>query len=154
MNGMMKLTVAVALVSGLLAGCGEEESKPYFTFAGGGFIFNYRNADAYYGFVLKPVRTTPEGAELEVDFELPQLGQHDIQRIRLREGQLQYAFRSPDLSNIKRNHPYKVVVRVLSDGIELASYTKTFATDIDQSSLPREPLVVGPGYQPNPELSQ
>ncbi len=135
MNDMMKLTAAFALVSGLLAGCGEDESKPYFIFAGGGFIFNYRNADAYYGFVLKPVRAAPEGAEL-------------------REGQLQYAFRSPDLSNIKRNHPYKVVVRVLSDGIELASYTKSFATDIDQSSLPREPLVVGPGYQPNPELSQ
>lgn len=154
MNSVMKAMIPAAVAASLLAACGEDETRPYFTFAGGGFIFNYRNADAYYGFVLKPLRTAPEGAELEVDFELPQLGQHDIQRVKLREGQLQYAFRSPDLSNIRKGHPYKVVVRVMSNGTELATYTKSFATDIDQSTLPREPLVVGPGYQPNPALSQ
>ena len=37
-----------------LAACdGGEGEGPYFEFAGGGFVFNYRYADATYGFVAQ-----------------------------------------------------------------------------------------------------
>ena len=37
-------------------------------------------------------------------------------------------------------------------GKELARYERSFHTDVDQASLPSKPLVVGPGYEPNPDL--
>ena len=47
---------ALALVTVLaLAACGEDVSSPYLEFAGGGFIFNYRNAEAFYGFVANAI---------------------------------------------------------------------------------------------------
>ncbi len=55
----------------LLAACGEDANAPYLSFAGGGFIFNYRNAEAFYGFVAKPLRTLPEGGVIEAQFEVP-----------------------------------------------------------------------------------
>ncbi len=142
----------MAATAMFLSACGDDASKPYFTFAGGGFVFNYRNADLYYGFVLKPERQAPPGAMIEVDFELTQLGQHDVQRIAMREGQLQYTFRTPDLQGVKPGKDYQAVVRLMNEGKEIARYSRAFKTDIDTSSLPNEPLVVGPGYQPNPVL--
>ncbi|MEF2546934.1 hypothetical protein VQ045_07170 [Aurantimonas sp. E1-2-R+4] len=57
------LLACIGLVVILLAiGLATRENvadKPYLTIAGSGFIFNYRVADAYYGFtaiVEKPVR--------------------------------------------------------------------------------------------------
>jgi hypothetical protein len=34
----------------------------------------------------------------------------------------------------------------------LASYERTFKSDLDQSVLPSAPLTIAPGYTPNPEL--
>ena len=62
--------VALALAITLSA-CGEDASSPYLDFAGGGFIFNYRNAEAFYGFVAKPLRRLPEGAVIEARFDMP-----------------------------------------------------------------------------------
>ena len=54
-----------------LMGCKEDPNAPYLEFAGGGFIFNYRNAEAFYGFVAKPLRSLPEGSVIEAQFEVP-----------------------------------------------------------------------------------
>ena len=68
-------------------------------------------------------------------------------------GQLQYSFKTPFLTGIEKGHEYKAVMRLLDPaGKELARYERTFHTDVDQASLPSKPLVVGPGYAPNPEL--
>jgi hypothetical protein len=39
-----------------------------------------------------------------------------------------------------------------AQGKEVARYERSFQTDVDQSTLPDQPLVVGPGYQRNPDL--
>jgi hypothetical protein len=140
------------LITVLLGACGVDESKPYFTFAGGGFIFNYRNADAYYGFVLKAGRATPEGAVIEVTFEMPDGS--DVQTVPVRQGQLQYMFRSPDMDRFVKDKSYEAVVRVLDGEKEIARLTKSFKNVIDPSQFPSEPLVVGPGYQKNPDARQ
>ena len=68
-------------------------------------------------------------------------------------GQLQYSFKTPFLQGIEKDHEYKAVMRLIDPaGKELARYERSFHTDVDQSTLPPKPLVVGPGYEPNPEL--
>jgi hypothetical protein len=151
----MKLRLSMlALAMGLtLAGCGEDPSAPYLEFAGGGFIFNYRNAEAFYGFVAKPLRTLPEGGVIEATLDMPNGAKPFVATEKVVPGQLQYSFKTPFLTGVQKGHEYKAVMRVIdSSGKQLARYERTFHTDVDQATLPSKPLVVGPGYQQNPEL--
>lgn len=136
----------------LLAGCGDDSAKPYLEFVGGGFIFNYRTADHYYGFVVRQKKPLPDGSKLEARFEVPG-GPEQVVEQASRPGQLQYVFQTGDLQGIVKGHPYKAVLRVLdgATGAEIAKYEKSFKTDVDQSTLPEDPLVIGPGYQQPPQ---
>lgn len=137
----------------LLAACGEDENAPYLSFAGGGFVFNYRTAEAFYGFVAKPQRALPEGGVIEAQFEVPGTLEPAISREKVVPGQVQYSFKSPNLTGIEPKRDYKAVMRVIdAQGKEVARYERNFHTDVDQASLPNQPLVVGPGYERNPGL--
>ncbi|MFZ5675768.1 MAG: hypothetical protein ACOZAM_22650 [Pseudomonadota bacterium] len=137
----------------LLTACGEDPNAPYLSFAGGGFVFNYRNAEAFYGFVAKPLRTLPEGGTIEAQFEVPGSPEPAKVTEKIVTGQVQYAFKSPGLTGIQPKRDYKAVMRLLdSQGKEVARYEQNFHTDVDQSTLPNQPLVVGPGYEKNPDL--
>jgi hypothetical protein len=61
--------------------------------------------------------------------------------------------RTRALKGVKQGVPYKVVVEILDKpgGEVIQRLERTFKSDIDQSILPEAPLVVGPGYTPNPE---
>jgi hypothetical protein len=146
--------LAIGFVIALsLAACGEDTNSPYLEFAGGGFVFNYRNAEAFYGFVVRPVRTLPEGGVIEARFDMPRGAEPFVASEKVVPGQLQYSFKTPFLTGIEKDHEYKVVMRVIDpSGKELGRYERNFHTDVDQASLPSKPLVVGPGYQQNPEL--
>ena len=132
----------------LLAACGDDAAKPYVEFVGGGFIFNYRTANHYYGFVVRQKKPLPEGSRLEARFEVPG-GPEQVVEQQARSGQLQYVFQTGDLQGIVKGHPYKASLRLLdgATGAEIAKYETSFKTEVDQSALPEEPLVVGPGYQ-------
>jgi hypothetical protein len=133
----------------MLAAC-RDESAPYLEFAGGGFVFNYRVADDFYGFVAQVKKPLPAGGTVEAQFEVPQ-GPAEIVTQDVTEGQFQYMFRSSNLRGIVKDHPYKATLLVRdAKGAEVARYEKTFQTDVDQSTLPTDPLVVGPGYQKAP----
>ena len=148
----MRHLVWLVVVMCSLMGCKEDPNAPYLEFAGGGFIFNYRNAEAFYGFVAKPVRSLPEGAIIEAQFEVPNSSTPYIVTQDVRPGALQFTFRTEDLRGIEKGHAYKAVMRLLASpsGPEIARYERTFHTDVEQASLPDKPLVVGPGYQINP----
>jgi hypothetical protein len=136
-----------------LTGCGEDPNAPYLAFAGGGFVFNYRNAEAFYGFVVRPVRTLPEDGVIEAQFEVPGKSEPAIVQEKVAKGQVQYSFKSPLLTGIVAKHDYNAVLRLIdAQGKEIARYEQKFHTDVDQSTLPDQPLVVGPGYQQNPDL--
>lgn len=134
-----------------LASCGEGEPSTYVAYAGGGFVFNYRTANHYYGFVVRQTTPLPLGSRLQVRFELPGGGEEVIEQPAV-PGRLQYKFQTGDLEGLEAHHPYKAVLIVSdADGKVLQRLERSFTTDVDQTALPSKPLVVGPGYQPNPD---
>ena len=144
--------VFAALAAIVLVGCDDAEDRPYISFAGGGFIFNYNIAEAFYGFVAIPERSIPPGTILEAHFEDPAGGKSLVVTQTVRDEAVQYSFRTPAVTGVEADRDYTAELRLLTpDGALLASYTKVFRSDIGQDILPERPLTIGPGYQPNPE---
>ena len=131
----------------LVTAC-QDDDKPYLEFAGGGFIFNYRTANHYYGLVIRQKKPLPEGARLEARFETPN-GMEIVTEPAV-AGRLQYKFQTGDLDGILAGHSYVVVVALIdAEGTTLERLERSFQTTVDQSKLPDQPLVSGPGYAPN-----
>jgi hypothetical protein len=137
----------LALATAALAACVDQSR--YLEIAGGGFIFNYRDASATYGVVLLPRRDPPEGATIEARFDDP-AGGGPIVLSREARGGGRIEFQTPPLSGVKAGVPYHVVVTLrAADGSELLRLEKDYTSDLDQSVLPERPLAIGPGYQKN-----
>ncbi len=135
-----------------LAGCSR--SGPYLDISGGGFIFNYRLAEAYAGFIAAPLRTLPDHARIEATFQNPAGGPPIVISKDVTPGRREYSFTTDALKGIKANTDYAVTVRLISaDGKEIEKIDKTLHSDLDQSILGDKPLTVGPGYTPNPALA-
>jgi hypothetical protein len=145
------LKLACMLLALLLAAC-EDASKPPLALAGGGFIFNYRIAEVFYGVSLKPQRRLAVGAVLEGEFENPAGGPNLIVRETLGAPKLLYALQTPPLKGVKAGKPYQVKVRLIEGGKITGRVERTFTSDLDQEMLPEMPLTVGPGYTSNPDL--
>ena len=134
-----------------LPACVDETQ--YLELAGGGFVFNYRNAEATWGVILVPRRDPPEGATIEATFENP-AGGAPIVLARPARGGGRIEFHTPPLRGIVKDRPYHVTVLLKSaTGEELLRIEKDYASDLDQSVLPERPLAIGPGYQKNVDES-
>ena len=120
--------------------------------AGGGFIFNYRIAEVFYGVSLRPQRRLAAGAVLEGEFENPAGGPNLIVRETIGEPKLLYALQTPPLKGVKAGKPYQVEVRLIEGGKVTGRVGRTFTSDLDQDMIPDGPLTIGPGYAPNPYL--
>lgn len=146
-------TLSAVMVAWLaMAGCSEDPSRPYLAFAGGGFVFNYRLAEASYGIVLKPLRPLPEGSVVEVSFEDP-AGGPPIARSRPgRTDGGRLVFETPPVHEVAAGRRYRVTI-VLRDatGGVLQRLERTVTSTLDQSVLPPRPLVIGPGYTASPD---
>lgn len=147
----------VAVVSAaLIAGCDDKpETGPYMEFVGGGFIFNIRNAEAYYGLIAKIVRDVPDGTRLEAEFENPSGDAPFVFEALSPKSQRSYRFETPPLTGIRADRDYWVELRLLdaNDGHVIARQRKAFQSSLDHAVLPKTPPVVGPGYQPNPAVA-
>jgi hypothetical protein len=145
-----KYHLPAIIVGATLGACdsGDSGDKPYLSFAGGGFVFNYRLATADYGFVARVMRTIPAGSLIEAEFENPAGGDTIVLRQSTRAGRSSYVFRTPPLQGVRANRDYQAVLRLLdSEQREFAIYRKSFRSSVDQNVLPETPPVVGPGYQ-------
>lgn len=151
---MRKPALILLLAGFLLSACGEDTQSPYLEFTGGGFIFNYRIAEAFYGFVAKPKRAIPEGSEIIAAFENPSGGDPIIVTATVKPSQLQYMLRTPGVEGVVKDRPYKIIVTLMEPGnpAPLAVYEKEYRSNITQADLPAVALTTGPGYHPNPEL--
>ena len=144
---------SVLLLAAMLAAC--TGSGDYLSTAGGGFIFNYRIAEATYGIALKPMRDLPPDGVIEATFENPSGGAPFVMRKDGPFNPTRIAFTTPPLEGVEKGRPYKVSV-VLKDaaGATLQTIDKSYVSDIDQSVLPSRPLAIGPGYQRNLDASE
>ena len=135
------LTLAATACSG---------GPPTVKIVGGGFIFNYRIAEAYYGIVAEIGGEIPEGATLEAAFEDPAGGHAIVVSQPIIASRSRYKFETPPLTGIVADRPYQVILRLIAPGEDavLAEAKRAFSSNVDQDILPERPLSVGPGYDP------
>lgn len=127
--------------------------KPYLQILGGGFIFNYRVADVFYGFTAVVQRPLPTGSIIEAAFEDP--GGGEAHTVRQRIGGVEmtrFAMRSPPVRGVEAGKAYHVAIRVFDrDERQLLwEHDMEFRSQISDAVVPDEPLIVGPGYTRNP----
>lgn len=152
---MRNLTAILCLIAFTLAACTDEARTSYLDLQGRVFIFNPRLATATYVVSLAIRKAPPAGARVVAVFDNPAGG--DALRIeqKLRDGQTQVALESEPLQCVRKGRPYKFSVTLLgADGAKLQRLESSITSTLDQSVLPPAPLVIGPGYEPNPALEE
>jgi hypothetical protein len=113
----LRTLAGIGLSVFLLGACEDEApDKPHVEFLGGGFVFNYNVAEAYYGFVLKVVRKVPAGTVLEARFEDPAGGAPLVVRQKTRPTRRDYRFESPAVHGVVAGRDYRIEVRLLEPG--------------------------------------
>jgi hypothetical protein len=134
----------------------DPAEKPYLEIAGGGFIYNYREADVYYGFVANVLKPVAVGTWLIAEFEDPAGGPPLTVETRLHARSVRYGVHSPSVRGVKAGKPYHVRIRLLDYTRTKLIWTgeKDFVSQIDDTVVPDMPLTIGPGYFPNPELGK
>lgn len=136
-----------------LAACQRETGPDPLKLTGKMFVFNYRLAYATYMVTLDRTEPVPEGSVVRVEFENPAGGAPLTLERKLFANLTRVALESPDISCVRKGVPYKVAIRVVGpDGAVLQSLETHVTSNVDQSILPAKALVVGPGYDKNPEV--
>lgn len=137
----------------LLACCQRETEGKLVELSGRLFVFNYRVATATYLVTLKKLRPLPEGSIVAAEFENPKGGNALTAREKIFSIDEKIVIQSPHQQCVRKDHPYTVKIHILSASGEVLQEIETSITsDVDQSVLPARPLVIGPGYTPNPEV--
>lgn len=141
------LCLSAALVALAAAGC-EDPDRPYVRILGGGFVFNYRVAEVYYGFTVEVVRPVPIGTVLEAEFEDPSGGPPFVLREQAGLHARRYSFRTPPLKDVRADTPYRAELRLLArqTGELMVRYERSYSSQVGMEVLPERPLTVGPGY--------
>jgi hypothetical protein len=136
-----------------LAACQRETGPDPLKLTGKMFVFNYRLAYATYMVTLDRTEPVPEGSVVRAEFENPAGGAPLTLERTLFANLTRVALESPDISCVRKGVPYKVAIRVVGpDGAVLQSLETQVTSNVDQSILPAKALVVGPGYDKNPEV--
>ncbi|MEF2549709.1 hypothetical protein VQ045_21705 [Aurantimonas sp. E1-2-R+4] len=89
-----------------------------------------------------------------VSFEDPAGGPPFLVSTKLTPRSKRYGLRSPPLSGIEKDKPYRVTVRLVQngDGAVLFEDAFTVASQMSDAVMPPAPLTIGPGYTRNPDL--
>lgn len=119
---------------------------------GGGFVFNYRIGEVYYGFTAVVQRPLASGSIIEASFEDPAGGAPHVVRTRVAADTNRYSLRSPPVRGVEKDKPYEVAVRVMDRAgkEELFHEELSIRSQISDEVVPDKPLTIGPGYQVNP----
>jgi hypothetical protein len=150
---MTRPLLALAVVAVTLTGCQRETEGKLVELSGRIFVFNYRVATANYLVTLRKLSLLPEGSTAMAEFENPQGGEALITREKIFAVDDKIVLQSPHLHCVRKDHAYAVSIRILDQsGDVLQEIDTSIISDVDQSVLPTRPLVIGPGYEANPEV--
>jgi len=149
------VVLALVLIGIGLYGRENPADKPYLVVAGGGFIFNYRVAEAFYGFTVNVQKPLEVGSIIQAQFEDPAGGPPFVEETRVNARTTHYSLRSPGVHNVNKGQPYEVVISLYDyTGKNLIErQTREFKSSLDSKIVPEKPLTIGPGYARNPELA-
>lgn len=146
------LTILLPLVL-LLAACQRESGPDPLKLTGKMFVFNYRLAYATYLVTLEQTQPLPEGSVVQAEFENPAGGAPLTLERRIFPNLPRVVLESPDVTCVKKGRPYRVTIAVMGpEGSRLQLLETEVTSNVDQSILPAKALVVGPGYDKNPEV--
>ncbi|MXN46931.1 hypothetical protein GR138_17190 [Shinella kummerowiae] len=150
----MRTSLLIALpLALLLAACQRETGPDPLKLTGKMFVFNYRLAYATYLVTLEQTEPLPEGSVVKAEFENPAGGTPLTLERKIFPNLPRVVLESPDITCVKKNQPYTVTIAVIGpDGDRLQSLETQVTSSADQSILPAKALVVGPGYEKNPEV--
>jgi hypothetical protein len=131
----------------------DPAEKPYLAIAGGGFIFNYRVADVFYGFTAYVQKPLEVGSIIEAEFEDPGGGPPITTSTRVNARTTKYSLRTPTVRGVEAGKPYKVTIRLYDYRHEtlIETHEKTYVSKIADTIVPDRPLTIGPGYHRPPE---
>src|SRR5690606_8662269 len=129
----------------------DPSDKPYLKILGGGFMFNYREGEVFYGFTAVVTRPRARGSIIEAEFENPAGGEPFVVSERVSTMTDRYALRSPPIRGVEEGKPYQVAIRVYDREKEdlLWTTTRDYKSQISDEVVPDKPLVVGPVYALN-----
>lgn len=132
----------------------DPADAPYLKILGGGFMFNYREAEIFYGFTAQVVRPLASGSIIEATFDDPAGGAPLVVSERVSTMTDRYALRTPPLRGVEAKKPYRVEIRVYdrTKTTLLWQEEHSYASQIADTVVPEKPLTIGPGYHRNPEL--
>lgn len=151
---MAKWIILMLVMITVLGGCREQDNARYVEMTSRIFVFNVRVAEASYLVTLKVLRTIPEGASVIASFTNPDGGEAIIVEQKIWPKRDKIVLESPALSCVKKDKPYPYDIKILRPNGEILQVLAGVITStLDQTILPDRPLFVGPGYEPNPELS-
>ena len=137
----------------LLSACQREEGPDPLKLTGRMFVFNYRLAYATYLVTLEQTRPLPDGSIVKAEFENPAGGAPLVLERKIFPGLPRVVLESPDVTCVRKDRPYKVEIALLGpDGSRMQALEIEVTSNLDQSILPAKALVVGPGYDKNPEV--
>ncbi|WP_411035224.1 hypothetical protein [Shinella sp. BYT-45] len=150
---MRKLLSVLLPLALLLSACQREAGPDPLKLTGKRFVFNYRLAYATYLVTLEQAEPLPEGSVVKAAFEDPAGGAPLTLERKIFPALPRVVLESPDVTCVKKGRPYKVEIAVVGpDGSRLQSLETEVTSSLDQSVLPEKALVVGPGYEKNPEV--
>lgn len=148
-NAGIALVSLVVLGAALIpAADSSSANKPYLTVKGEGFVFNYRNADAFMLFHVVPQKPIPTDSLLEVYFEDPAGGDDILVSERVGSHIKNFGIRSPNLTEIKADQPYQVRLKLYQHGSNrfMWDHAFTIQSDISRKSMPEKSERMGPSY--------
>lgn len=131
----------------------DPAEKSYLQVSGGGFIFNYRTAEAFYGFTADVLRPVEVGSILEATFENPSGGDPYVVSDRLTARTTTYSLRTPPLQGIAAHKPYIVAIRLYDrqhDNL-IWEMQRSYSSQLSDEVMPKHPLTIGPGHH-SPKL--
>ena len=152
----IRLTRSLFLLGLLAVGACRESGGEgeYFAISGKLFVFNYRVATATYLVNLKPLKPVGEGETAVATFENPAGGEPIVVRQKIWPSVEKTTIESPPLRCVVKDKPYSVSIDIEGpDGAIMQTIKTMMTSSLDQKLLPDRPLVIGPAYEPNPELA-
>lgn len=154
----MKKTVKISLFSVLcvlaLSACRQSDDGNYVRLAGNLFIFNYREAVATYVISLQRLRPLPQGTYWRATFDNPEGGEPQVISRKIYPGRDNIGVESEPVYCIVKGRPYSYKIEIVSENLTLQTVSGTMVSTLSQDILPDKPLVVGPGYEKNPNAIQ